>query len=409
MDCCGIIAEYNPFHNGHLYHIEQTRRITGKKRIIAVMSGGFVQRGGPALFDKLRRAEWALKGGAAMVIELPAIFALSSAEQFARGGVKILAATGLCDSISFGSECRDLSVLNALAKISGEEKQQLDLLIKQSLSKGLSYPAAFKAAVSLAYPDCAMLLDKPNALLGIEYIRACHSLSPDGRTPVLSPFLVERKASEHTDSEILGSIPSASAVRRNIMSTFDEDLMSECLPKYVFDDIYVNKLRLASVSDDALFKTLAYKVLSTPLSRVSEYAEVSEGLENVIIEAVKKAHSMAELTGLIKTKRYSYAKIRRCLMSVLLDIDKQLQSDAYSLPSAPYIRVLGVRRDSTDLLSSLAKSASAPVITSAKDAAQLDGTALKLHNLDVLSSDLQSLLYLGNGASNEFSRRFLLV
>ena len=359
MKCVGIIAEYNPFHNGHAYHIDEAKRASGADAAVVVMSGSFVQRGEPACMNKFVRRRDAVLGGADMVIELPDLLSCACAERFALGGIRLLSSTGIVDSIAFGSESGDMTAITsaAEAELSGDA-------LKELISKGYSYPKAvslFLAAKGIDPPG-------PNDLLGLEYVRAVKSIAPQ-----LNTIAVKRIGSDHSSEMLEGMFASAGAVRKAwIKGRFDE--IRPFIPGYEYEAISSGSV-LPAVPDK-LSSPVLYALRSLGKDGIRALPEVSEGLENPIYEAALRSSDLNELLEAVKTKRYTMARLKRIMMSALLGSTEELQKRAASEPDGLYIRVLGVRAEkASELLSMLCAKASLPVIAAAKDVSQLSGTA----------------------------------
>ena len=366
MTGIGIIAEYNPFHNGHRYHIAETRRLTGADNIIAVMSGSFVQRGEPACMDKFTRAELALRGGADLVIELPDILSCACAEKFAYGGVKLLSSTGLVSGISFGSESGDIQRIRSIAETEVQKER-----LREELAKGIPYPEAFSNA--LGSDDTAALIDAPNDTLAVEYLRAISKIDPD-----LDALSINRIGSQHNSNEAEGIFASAGYIR-----TLSSRGCITDAAKYVPDDV---NCRIRELSESGLFPAslsalsgaILYRLRMLGRDGIAELPDVSEGLENPIYKAALESSDIDELLLRVKTKRYTMARLKRILIAALLDSDKSLLNKASSDQDALYIRVLGVRKDKLNLLSELNNCALLPVVIDIHDAEELSDNAKQI-------------------------------
>ncbi len=337
----GIVAEFNPFHNGHKYLIETAKTLTNDS-VVAVMSGAFVQRGGIAITDKLKRAEMALKNGVDLVIELPVTFSHNTAQKFSMGAIATLNATGIIDTLAFGSECGDKDKLIDLAKIIANEPQKVSIKIKEFLSYGMSYPMA-RAKAYEGYCDTTPL-NSPNDILGIEYLRACYDL---GISPDVLP--ITRIGTTHDSNEVSENIASASEIRRRRLSGDDT---ASFMPDSDFT-LYDPKLL-----DLAVISKLR---LSTP-EEISNINDMAEGLENKIIAEAKNVNSVDELAMAVKSKRYTLSRIRRILYSCLLGLTK----DLCALPPS-YIRVLGMNDRGRELLRKMKETATLPIIIKPAD------------------------------------------
>lgn len=306
----GIICEFNPFHKGHKHLIDSVKN---GNSIICVMSGNFVQRGEMAVADKYQRAKVALENGADLVIEIPTVCSTLSAQGFAKAGVGILEATGVCDGIAFGAECDDVDSLINISK----EIIERDGEIKEELKKGVSYPQARKNIIN------SPILDSPNNILAIEYLTYTS----------LKPIAVKRigKGHDSDDREY-----SASEIRKHLDQNEIASLKN-CESAILF------KLRTMTAED---FKKID---------------DVSEGLENRIVEAIKSSSSLEEIYDRIKTKRYTHSRIRRIILRAFLSIDS-------SLPKNPqYLHILGFNDRGKEILGQMKKTAKLPIITKFSD------------------------------------------
>lgn len=372
MKTAGIVAEYNPFHSGHKYHIAETKRLSGMP-VTAVMSGNFVQRGECAMFDKSVRARAALMNGCDLVLELPLPWAISSAERFAAGAVSILSATGVCGVLSFGSESGDTSAITKTA----QTLIDIDVNdIKKHLAGGLSYPAARAKAAAEICPDSARLLSSPNDLLGVEYVKELLKSNGD-----ISPLAVARIGSPH-DSEFSGSATAcASFIRKAARANED---YSALVPENTVD-LYNSEPRADFSSLDT--SILSHLRRKTPADFTS-YPDVSEGLEYRIYESVRTSKSVEELYSAVKTKRYAHSRIRRIILSAFLECKKEF---AQSAP--PYIRVLGFSDSGRELLRQMKNTASLPIIMKHSDIQSLSDDARMIYDLECQSTDLFALTF----------------
>lgn len=352
MKIAGIIAEYNPFHNGHLYHIEQTRAKAGADKVVCVMSGSFVQRGEPAFMNKFARARAALECGADMIIELPAVFSLQAAQYFALAGVRILDALGICDIISFGRE--------------GENLPQKRADMQDRLDKGLSFPAsAYNSAL-------------PNDVLAAEYINALKNIHSSMR-----PFWIKRTGAHDGEQPRQSALGIRRAVRAGDMAD-----LNGAMPPNSLD--MLNKqieLKRAPWREDVLFRLICSRVRCSSCEELGEIMGADEGLEYRLKRAADQAVSLEELINLIKTKRYTRARLSRYLMCTLLNITKR-QTQAVN-ENIPYIRCLGVRSESKELLGLCADKAAIPFFTSG---IQLKKTGCELFKTEMRGTDLYELL-----------------
>lgn len=312
MKTYGIICEYNPFHNGHIYQIEETKRITGADHIVAIMSGNFVQRGDVAIMDKFKRAEIAVQNGVDLVVEMPVQYSLASAEYFARCGVMMLKSLRCVDGISFGSECGNIEELKRCAEAVAEVSTKENL--KPLLEQGMSYPEAVSQLVAYKYgPLTAELLKTPNNTLAVEYIKAMKALGIDDMDMVT----VSRRGAEHDGEDTSNGFASATHIR-NLID--DEEDFSAFVPKETFDAIneYDEKGNLCWF--DNLERAILYRMRTVSLNDLKDTAGVGQGLENRIFQAGHSAASLDQLIAMIKTKRYPEARVRRIILNSLIGV-----------------------------------------------------------------------------------------
>ena len=380
MRIAGIIAEYDPFHNGHKAHIDRTRGENGGKatHIVTVMSGNFTQRGEPALLSKFHRAEMALSCGSDLVLELPLPWAMSPAEHFAAGGVAILNALGCVDLLSFGSECGDTQVLKQLASLS-RHPNYADAL-KEALNRGIPYAAAGQAAAATIFgEEVAAHLASPNNTLGIEYLRAMAEQGADWDV-----FTLQRQGALHGEMVAKDAFASASMIRKlvreNNLSLLDawmpQESVSVLNTAYEQGEITTHTHRL----EDAL---LAHLRRCT----ADEYATLpwlSEGLENRLFRESRSAATLTALLDAVKTKRYPMARLRRVLWSSLVGLTAD---DVLGLP--PYVRVLGMNERGREILANT--SPTLPILTRTAQVKELDERAQRIFALECLASDLHAL------------------
>lgn len=357
MRVTGIICEYNPFHNGHKYHIDETRRICNADYIIGIMSGPFTQRGTPAITDKYSRAKMALLSGCDIILELPVRFATSSAEGFAHGAVNILNATGIIDGICFGTESGKLGDFSTIAEIIDTEPVLYKNILLSSLKSGLSFPTARSRALSAFLEDESIPLSAdislPNNILAIEYIRACNQTG-------LHVHTIKRSDNGYHDlslSDTEKGMCSASALRNAIwgnsglnpekaVNAFTPYTLSEYLPHPV---------------SERHFSMQMYTSIAAHIDSLSDYVDISNDLAARIRGRITDFEDWTQFVSLLKTKQYTFTRIQRALSHCMLNIKKyKYKDDKYK---APYIRVLGFRRSSSALMRQLSRNASVPVVT----------------------------------------------
>ncbi len=384
MKTVGIVAEYNPLHNGHQYHIHMSKELSRADFVIAVMSGNFVQRGEPAILDKWHRTKMALLSGVDMVIELPVLFSCASAEYFAAAAVKLLEDTGLVDFICFGSESGNLKELMQAASLFINETAEFQLLIKQFLNSGNSYPVARMKAYEVFSNTQSNILSNPNNILGIEYLKALLNLKSD-----ITPLTIPRKGANYHSTDINTSYASASALRQALYRN-DWEKIAHHVPTNILDILKESFSRgIAPISMDSYMQSLQYCIRKMPQDELGQIFEVSEGLENRIRRFAPKCNSINEIITSIKTKRYTYTKIQRILLHILLDITAQQINSLHQQNHLPYIRVLGFRRSKEILLKKLMQSAKIPVITNLKNAKnQVDAIGNSLLHIEEKTTDI---------------------
>lgn len=384
MRTVGIIAEYNPLHNGHLYHMERAKALSGAERCIVVMSGNFVQRGEPACADKFQRAEWAVRAGADLVLELPSVYALASAERFALGGVRTLAATGILTDLAFGCESQEMETLKTLSNILTDEPLRFQQLLSQNLRMGKSYPRARYDALSAYGASHEMLeaISKPNNILAIEYIRALHICAPSVRT-----IAVTRSANEYHDTELNGTLSSATAIRAALLEGNRSAL--EAMPLFVGGQLLYDEQY--PVTEQDFGALLLYALRRMDAEALAELPDVREGFENVLLRAAKKACSLEELQAEIKSKRYTLARCKRIAMNALLGITEQQTLDTIRAENSTYLHVLACSASGKQLLSEIGKQGTAPLIMRQSDIARCPQIVQQNLAIDALSTDIYAI------------------
>lgn len=393
----GIISEYNPFHSGHLYHLEKSKEIVNPDYTVAIMSGNFVERGDAAIIDKWSRAEMALKNGIDLVIELPLVYSISSAENFAMGGIKILDSLNMYTTISFGSECGKISILNEIAKVLVNEPPEYLSILNHKLSLGESFPKAREHAVLMYLNDIrkyANVLSESNNILGIEYLKAIQK-----QKAKLSAVTIERKGSKYNSTNLADSYPSATAIRQGIING---ENLEKCMPAVSYK-ILQNKLsKNQFVPGITIFEqAILYRLRSMSLQEIAALPDVSEGLENKIKKASDSCNTLEDLTNMIKSKRYTMTRINRILLYVLLNVTKKDIEDSYK--TVPYIRVLGVNQKGKELLSKISKAnKKLNIVTSPKKFLDTNKnkTLKNMLEKDMFASNIYTLGYKKNPKAN---------
>lgn len=375
-----IIAEYNPFHNGHLYQINKIKQIYNDCDIIVIMSGNFTQRCEPALLSKYSRAKQALSCGADCVIELPSLFSTAPAQNFARAGVFIANSLNFVDTLFFSTECGDIDIIKKLAFLT--EDAAISDNIKNYLKKGFSYPTCVQKAVQVnseksVYDE----LKKANNMLGIEYIKALNHYNSK-----IKPATIKRMAVTHDCMNTKNYFASAKFLRHKILNNQYNDIapfIPETSYNILLDEV---KNSLAPNDFNKLENLIFFNLYSASKDNLQNTAYITEGLENRLINAAKSSESLEDLLEKIKTKRYTYSKIRRILLYSLLGINSE-----YSKFTPQYTRVLGVNSEKEYLLSKIKTSSSLPVVFSGKQILKLNKTANKIFDIENRTADLLSL------------------
>ena len=418
MKIGAIIAEYNPFHNGHRYQIEKFRKEWELDYILVIMSGNFTQRGEPAWMPKHLRAHTALLGGADLVIELPVYYAAGSASVFAGGAVAHLNALNCIDALCFGCEVSGsgLEHKKALEKAAGllvNEPEEFKQELSASLKAGLSYPAARATALRHFIED-SELLSTPNNILALEYIAALKATAS-----TIEPFLIKRKGEGYHSTRADEKFPSASAIRQsfNDYMSWDED---EYIPENVWMGVPEENRRLLInrfkkefpvVPDD--FSAMFAAAFLRSQANLTKYTDMTEDIGNRMTRRFGQYRNLTSFLMETKNKAVTYSRLSRCATHILLEQDKEILSQAKSDGYAYYARILGFRKSAAPLLSRLKKQSSIPLIgkmASCKKA--LKGNTLRLIEADILASDYyRTVLQMkyGNKLKNEFNQEIIII
>ncbi len=377
-----VICEYNPFHNGHKYQLKKVKEKSNNP-IAAIMSGNFTQRGDIAIADKFQRAEAAVKNGVDIVIELPAVYACSSAKNFAKAGVKTAEALGIVENLFFSVEEENADKLFKISE--AFDNKDFNETIKRNMNDGMYYPKAVEEALADISPELSKSIKKPNNILAVEYLNALKNTD-------IKPLIIKRKFTDHDSDKTEKDFAGASNIRRMILENED-------FKRYIPD----KNLDFSSPADiKKLEKIIIYKLRSMSVEEIKNLPDVSEGLENRIYNSARVYNSLEEIISEIKTKRYTHARIRRILIYALLNITK-----ADTETDAPYIRILAFNENGAKLLSEIKKNAKLPVIINvADDIKKLSGKAKRIFDIDLLSSDIYSLATDKiNSSGSDFTRK----
>lgn len=359
----GIIAEYNPFHNGHMYHLQKAKEQSGAQYCICVMSGNFVQRGNTSIVNKWKKAEMALLNGVDLVIELPTIYSVASAEGFSLGAIKLLNNLKIVDAISFGTETSDFAALNNISSIVNEEPMKYKSILNSELKKGLSFPKARENALMLYLNDNKRydnILNTPNNILAIEYLKALKKIKS-----TIQPIPVKREKVYYNDNVIVDEFASATAIRK-LLKNEEFSEIRKVVPKSTYQ-ILKKETELGNVVLDLsrYEKEIIYNLRRMTVSEIAELPDVNEGLEHSLKNAANYSNDITNLINIVKNKRYTVTRIQRILICALLGITKR--DVGMAKKTEPYIRVLGFNEKGKELISRINKqNPKATVITSVK-------------------------------------------
>ncbi|WP_077622124.1 nucleotidyltransferase [Sediminibacillus massiliensis] len=358
MDACGLIVEYNPFHFGHKYHLEQSRQLSGADCMVAVMSGNFLQRGEPAIIDKFERAKAAIDSGVDLVVELPTLYAVQNSDYFAKGALMILGELGV-DSICFGSEQGKTEPFLHARKTLEEQSDKYTDILKHGLSDGLSFPEASRSAYeTIGLSNKEIDLTKPNNILGFSYIKAIHQLKLSIR-----PMTIKRIHNDYHDTEIQHQIASATSIRKELHKhrKLTEPVNSTLPgPSKRALERYLQKAKTWH-NWEAYFSILQYRVLTMPVDQLKNVFGIREGLEYRLKKTAKEADSFESWMQLLKTKRYTWTRLQRVFVNILLhneadSVSRMLENDA-----APYIRILAMSPAGRSYLNLMKKKLNSPL------------------------------------------------
>lgn len=359
MNVTGIITEYNPFHNGHKFHLEESKKQTKSDGTICIMSGNFVQRGGPAIIDKWKRTEMALNNGVDLIIELPTFYAVSSAEFFAKGAVSILNSLNIVNNLFFGSEIGDAKALSEIAKVLVSEDERFQNILKENLSLGLTFAKAREKSLIeyLNRSEINNIITSSNNILGIEYIKAILKLNSS-----INPVALKREGSNYNDKSLSQTFSSATSIREVLKNTSNIEDLKNIIPleSYeVFSKLQEQDYRFTF--EEEMFKYIKYKIQTNCVNFNNLY-EVTEGLDNKIIKEISSSNSLHEFILKIKSKRYTYSKISRILTHIYLGLDNDDFKDIANENNL-YVRVLGFNKTGREILSLIKANSSIPLIT----------------------------------------------
>lgn len=399
MHITGIIAEYNPFHNGHKYHLEETRRITGADYVIAIISGDFMQRGTPAVIDKHTRAKMVLQNGADLVLELPLCYATGSAEFFAHGAVTLLNRLGAVDSLCFGSECGTVSVLSDIADLLVQEPENYRHMLQKELRAGHSFPKARSFALRSCLPDTEeykTVLSSPNNILGIEYLKSLLKNNSH-----ITPYTIKRMGSGYHDTQLDASAPSASAIRSHLFQK-GNNAIREHVPDTVYDLLCHHYNRSFPIESNDFSSLLHYRLLLQAPDGFTDYMDINADLSDKIIKNLYHYEDFEQFCGLLKSKDMTYSRLSRSLIHILLDITNR-QMQEWQPETIYYARILGFRKSAAPLFGILKANTSVPLISKLADAASY----LTPTGLAMLEKDIQAAHIYDSVVASKFHTPFI--
>lgn len=414
MKIVGLITEYNPFHNGHLHHIQMAKKLTNADYIVVVMSGNFLQRGTPAIINKYSRTRMALTCGADLVIELPCTFSTASAEFFAAGAVSILDKMGCVDYLCFGSECGNISILDKIAGILADEPDEFKVSLKKYLKEGVVFPVARKNALldlmsknELIQNELENILSEPNNILAIEYIKAIKK-----QKSLIKPITIKRVISGYHDTEIDHTICSASAIRAALLNN-GLDSFRQQIPDSVYHILNQEYNKTFPVYINDFSSLLKYKLLIHNSNPLTSYFDVSESLSFAIIKNLSNFKNIEEFAIFLKNKQYTLTRIYRCLIHILLNISNEKIKELVDNNYAQYIRILGFKKNSSKLLSIISANTKIPIISKLADYKKnSNDLGTYMIEQDIFASDIYNTIVTDKFDScipNEFRQQIIIL
>ncbi|HCC08341.1 MAG TPA: nucleotidyltransferase [Clostridiales bacterium] len=390
MTILGIIVEYNPFHNGHLYHLQKSKEITGADFVVAIMSGNFTERGEPACIDKFARTKMAVSCGVDLVIELPTPFSSSSAEFFSYNAIKILDDMNIVTDLCFGVETNNLDLLSEIADVLINEPDDFKINIKNALSQGNSYPKSRNIALTkqfinnISASEFDNIINSSNNILGIEYLKSLKKLNSN-----IKPHLTERINVNYNSENIIDNFTSATNIRK-ITKEKDYEALKKVMPLPAYQ-IFIEEItktngirELNDFSD-----ILQYKLKTTNKLQLTEIFGMNEGIENRLLKCANRNYDINSIISELKTKRYTYTALQRLILHTVLNIKKATIENI--LKNELYARVLGFRKESEYLLELLDKNSKIPVITNVNGATKNSKADIWLHN-EFMCTDVYNLI-----------------
>lgn len=392
MQAVGIIAEYNPFHNGHKWQLDEARKQSGCPFVVGVMSGNFMQRGEPAIFDKWKRAEMAIRGGADLIIELPAVFAVRSAQYFATGGIRLLNSLGIVSHLCFGAEHADVTLLSNIATSVADAEVIKELHLH--LQAGNTYAAALGKALQHKHHIPLDIIASPNNILAVEYLRAMEKFAPQ-----LIPVPVTRQQSQYRDTNMTWPFASATAIRHALLQSMSiTHEISSAIPQSTVT--IINNLlaeQRGPVTFDNLSNVILAQIRTASLEKLAQLPSVSEGLHYKLRDSALRSANINQLFSLLKSKRYPYTRLQRIIIHLLLGTN-QTQLASFDETGPRYARILAFNQQGRLLLKHMNQHSTIPIITKtthflhSNERDQSDRTPLQdMLAIDTVASDIYAL------------------
>lgn len=419
MNVLGLIVEYNPFHNGHLHHLQQSRELSGADGVICVMSGNFIQRGEPAMVNKWARAKMAVEAGVDLVIELPVVYAMASAEYFAFGAVSILDRLGIVESLCFGSESGELGGLNAVADVLHQEPAAYKEFLRKALEKGVSYPTARQEALAEYFSAAAGVkesmeefMTSSNNILGIEYLKALRRFKSRIR-----PLTIPRIVNSYNQQELSGNISSATAIRKYIGASPEAPGNPDLKAVMPESSVQVLEEEFAGGRGPVVARDFEVLILAAlrrmSVEAIKQLPYIGEGLENRIKKAAENSGSLEALIDNITTRRYTRTRIQRCLFSVITGLTEEEFSTFNRCGGPQYARVLAFNARGKELMRAISKNASIPLMVKTADFKNSCNPLLRrMLEIEAASTDLYVLGYRSSAArtaGQEFTQNIIRV
>lgn len=412
MKTVGIIAEYNPFHNGHAYQISMAKKMTGADYCIIVMSGDFVQRGAPAVMDKYIRTRSALENGADLVLELPVCYAAGSAEYFASGAIALLDKLGVTDTLCFGCECDDIALLSELADALLDETPQFKQVLRQQMKAGVSYPQARNHALSVTAPHLTgslHILQTPNNILGLEYLKALKK-----RQSSIQPHSVNRMGSGYHTAGLESSYSSALAIRESISQRKEIRYIKEQVPTTVYSAMEEAFGHTFPVLPNDLSALLPYKLLLEQSRGYTSYLDIDASFSDRLTRMLFSYTDYESFCERLKTKNMTYTRVSRNLLHILLDICQKDMDTFCREDYIYYARMLGFKKEAEPLLGAVKERTEIPLLSKLADADDLiDSTnGKKMLAADIRAGHIYSLLVqqkFGGPIRNEYRSQVIVM